>query len=313
MSKKENNGIDILGLGALSDNTLELIKLTYPDLIQPGLKEIGSGFQTIIEFCATPLLFLKLGSEKGKLLFERNLKKLKKEVDRIPVDQLVTPPREIGNNILDHLTVATNKNLAELFITLFSKAANINTINKVHPRYVNVLKEISYDESIILKYLGNHGYIKSLFLAHNSHEFKETRRELFNFPKEINDQLINSETVKLSIENLEILGVIKQFRENRTPLLAKFNVWETFDINDWKKSFKNQYPSVYTEVVETHELLLAKNIVFPRVQKDLFQRGEITSKESNYSYYHIRDTEYAYILTDFGKGLLGVLNLRNVS
>ncbi|MDH7447234.1 Abi-alpha family protein [Aquimarina sp. 2201CG14-23] len=312
MSKERKNGLDIFGIGSLSENSMELVKLTYPDLFQPGLKEIGSGVKTIIEFSLTPLLFLKLGSEGAKLLFERNLKALKEKLIKIPDGKLITPPREIAANIIDHLTVVTNEDLADLFITLFTKAAHINTINKVHPRYVNVLKEMSYDESIILKHLGNHGYIKSLFLAHNSHEFKETRRELFNFPKEVNEQLINSKTVKLSIENLEMLGIIKQTRQNRNPLLAKFDVWETFDRNDWLDAFEDQYSLIYSEVVKTHELLDKNEVVLPRIQKGLFQKGEIGNKESNYSYYQIRDTEYAYVLTDFGKGLLDVLNLNNM-
>ncbi|MFB6803434.1 DUF4393 domain-containing protein [Peribacillus butanolivorans] len=144
---------DLLGIGDLSTNSLETVKLIYPDLAQPGIKKVGLALETVLDFSNTILLPLKLVNEKSKFFFQRHMENYKEKLNKVPEEQIGTVTPEIGLPILDELLRVTNDDLADLFTNLLVNASTVNGSQYAHPSFINIIKSLSADEARIVKYL----------------------------------------------------------------------------------------------------------------------------------------------------------------
>ncbi|MEP0985564.1 DUF4393 domain-containing protein [Ekhidna sp.] len=126
------------------------IKEVYKDLLQPGMRKIGSSLETVFELSNSILLPIKLLNERSRMIFDRNMKRYAEKLDNIPDDKLSQVPPYVGLPILDKLTYLSDETLAEIFINLLSKASTNETLNLVHPSYISTLNDLSKDEATIL-------------------------------------------------------------------------------------------------------------------------------------------------------------------
>ena len=149
----DTKGLDLFGLGKLSDNTLELIKIAYPDLLQPSVKNIGSALGTVTEYLNVPLLKLRLNNETAKLTFKRNMDLLKDKLDSHDESEIGQASVEIGIPVIENLMITTNVEIANLFTTLLTNASLIDRSKYAHPNFINTIKSISADEALVLKCL----------------------------------------------------------------------------------------------------------------------------------------------------------------
>ncbi|MCH6267196.1 DUF4393 domain-containing protein [Neobacillus citreus] len=144
---------DLLGLGKVSDNGLEVLKTIYPDLLQPGFKKVGLALETVLDFANTALMPLKLRNEKIKINFEKHLNNLQEKMNEYPEEQIGTVPPEIGVPIMDQLLRTTNDDLADLFVNLLVNASLVDNSRYAHPSFINILGSLSADEAKIINYL----------------------------------------------------------------------------------------------------------------------------------------------------------------
>ena len=125
----------------------------YPDLAQPRVRAIGQALVTVFELCPNSLLSLKLWTEKRKLNFEKRLNEYKEKLEQIPKEKRIEVDTQIGTPIVEKLTYTTNDEIADLFTTLLANASNIDTVNRAHPAFVDIISRLSTDEAIIIHYL----------------------------------------------------------------------------------------------------------------------------------------------------------------
>lgn len=149
MAEKENQAIELVKAGA------NVLGQFYQDLAQPSVKALGQALATVFELCPNSLLSLRLWTEKRKLNFTKRLNEYKEKLEQIPEDKRCEVDTQIGTPIVEKLTYTTNDEIADLFTTLLANASNIDTVNRAHPAFVDIIGRLSEDEAKIVQHLQN--------------------------------------------------------------------------------------------------------------------------------------------------------------
>lgn len=189
-------------------NASELAKNAYNDLrpiIQPVAKCIGN----ILEFASCTTVPLVYWSEKVKINFQRRLEEYKKKLDDIDEDKRCEVHPEIGVPIIQTLPYITNDKIAELFTNLLASASVIDLAGNAHPAFVEIIKQLSPDEALIIQYLTNNRHIGYVTLKANK---KNENGFITPAEKEIAIAdlvpLMYKQNAKVYMSNLLSLGII---------------------------------------------------------------------------------------------------------
>ena len=199
---------DLLGLGKVSDNGLETIKLIYPDVFQPSLKKVGLALETVF-------------------YFQKHMDNYKEKLDKIPEENIGLVPPEIGLPILDELLRVTNDDLADLFTNLLVNASTVEYSRYAHPSFINVLKSLSSDEAKIVKYLndskGSFAYVRfnRVDIDGTIVPLNEKYNNLENLV-----QLTFKENAMFYIRNLVNLGILESVD---VYLASQMNIYEALE------------------------------------------------------------------------------------
>lgn len=128
------------------------IKDIYDDLVHPALSTVGMGLQDATKIALAPISALVWGYDKiAEYLniaipeyFEK--RKIKKE-------KIVVPDPAIAIPAIEAMRYTLNKEeLREMFTNLLGASMNADSID-AHPAFVEIIKQLSSDESKIIKYL----------------------------------------------------------------------------------------------------------------------------------------------------------------
>lgn len=98
--------------------------------------------------------------EKWVMQREYNIQETKKllevKLQNIPIDNIITPPSYIAVPALQAISYCMdNDELREMYAELLKTAMNSETVDNVHPTYVEIIKQMSPFESIVFKRLVN--------------------------------------------------------------------------------------------------------------------------------------------------------------
>jgi len=139
---------------------LKFLELLYKDLAQPSVKKVGSALSDIFGLASTitiPFMLLnKMLPEKAELHLKKHMEEYRKKMENIPEEKVISVQPEIGIPILEKLGYTQNETLAELYLNLLKNASSSDSVASVHPRFVNIISEISSDEAKILETLELH-------------------------------------------------------------------------------------------------------------------------------------------------------------
>lgn len=124
----------------------------YQDTLQPAAKQIGQSLETVtktVNIALAPIKVLVWGYEKiEEFIITRVSEKLK----NIPEENITTPPPQVAGPAIEALRyVGHEENLRELYANLLATAMNKETIHKAHPGFVEILRNLTSDEAILLK------------------------------------------------------------------------------------------------------------------------------------------------------------------
>lgn len=153
METPENNPKDS-NIKSTIDAVTGLVKAVpvYNDAIQPAAKEIGKSLATVtktINIALAPISALVWGYEKiSDFVQNRVAEKLK----NIPEENIVTPDPAVVGPALDALRYTGNsETLSELYANLIANSMDKDTVKKAHPGFVEIIKNMTADEGLILK------------------------------------------------------------------------------------------------------------------------------------------------------------------
>jgi len=135
----------------IPDNAItELSKKTYDDVAHPTLRELGSIGEGIMKFVALPFKFLGLTAIQ---LEERYKNFIARSINKVPEEKQVLPQAVIAAPILEQVKYIFNEenpDLEEMFSDLLASAMDKDLQDKVHPIFVNILKQLSPTDARLL-------------------------------------------------------------------------------------------------------------------------------------------------------------------
>ncbi|UPT66871.1 MAG: DUF4393 domain-containing protein [Sphingobacteriales bacterium JAD_PAG50586_3] len=153
MATPENNSKDS-NVKSTIDAVTGLAKAVpiYNDAVQPAAKEIGKSLATVtktINIALAPISALVWGYDKiSEFVQNRVAEKLKDT----PEENIVTPDPAVVGPALEALRyTGNNETLRELYANLIANSMDKDTVTKAHPGFVEIIKNMTADEGLILK------------------------------------------------------------------------------------------------------------------------------------------------------------------
>ena len=192
---------------------------------------------------------MKLWTEKRKLNFAKRLNEYKEKLEQIPEEKRVKVDTQIGTPILEKLTYTTNDEIADLFTTLLANASNIDTVNRAHPAFIDMISRLSEDEARIIEHLSGKDEVlycsfrgivpppeKGFTTIQNLATLLPHQVNL-NFPENFSAYISNLVSIGI-MQNME--GLYKSNEDEYNEICKKYKLEE----------LKNQYiPKIYKEIV----------------------------------------------------------------
>lgn len=128
----------------------------YQDALQPAAREVGTALQTVaktLHVLLAPVSGLVWGYEKIKdFVNERVAEKLKDA----PSERLQTPEPNVAGPALEALKyTGYQDHLRELYAGLLATAIDSKTAHAAHPSFVEMIKQMSPDEALMMRSLAN--------------------------------------------------------------------------------------------------------------------------------------------------------------
>lgn len=132
----------------------EITKEIYKDALQPTIRPCGE----ILGFFPRTIKLALSKWEKWLINGEENLRlvaeAIRDKVKQIPEEKLVEPEPYVAIPAMQQLCYCQNsEELRDLYANLLTASMNIDTKWKVHPSFVDVIKQLNPDEAKYIKHL----------------------------------------------------------------------------------------------------------------------------------------------------------------
>lgn len=124
----------------------------YEDAVQPLAKETGKALGTIgkaVNVALAPISIAVWGYDQISDFIEN---KVADKLEKVPEERISTPPPNIVGPAVEALKfTGHDETLQDLFANLIANSLDTKTVLEAHPSFVDIIKNISSDEGLILK------------------------------------------------------------------------------------------------------------------------------------------------------------------
>lgn len=128
------------------------VKDIYNDLAHPALSTVGQGLQGVTKLALAPISALVWGYDKIADYLDVAIPEYF-EKRKIAKEKVVSPDPAIAVPAVEAMRYTSHKEeLREMFTNLLGASMNADSIDE-HPAFVNIIKQLSSDESKMIKYL----------------------------------------------------------------------------------------------------------------------------------------------------------------
>ncbi|WP_020402012.1 DUF4393 domain-containing protein [Gracilimonas tropica] len=183
----------------------------YQDAIQPAAKQVGQSLETIAKTVNIVLAPIKVAVWGYERIEEFIINTIPQKLKNVPEENITTPPIEVAGPAIEALRfTGDKKNLRELYANLLATAMNKDTIHKAHPGYVEIIKNITPDEAVVLNHLAKTGDFPLVDVLGNSKSFELGYRVLFKNYSHLHKktEIKRPDLIPTYIDNLSRLGVL---------------------------------------------------------------------------------------------------------
>lgn len=129
-----------------------LIKEVYEDTLQPTAKNVGQALGTLsstLNVLLAPFSWAVYGFQQIDAVVKENLRD---KLSNTPIEDLKEPEPNIVIPAYEALRYSLNKTqLKEMYINLIAQSMQNSTSDKVHPAFVEVIKQLSSFDAYFLK------------------------------------------------------------------------------------------------------------------------------------------------------------------
>lgn len=143
-------GIDALAKGI--GKAVETVPELYEDGFKPAVKESGKSFSLIPRAINAALEPLQVWILKKEYNIEKTKKLLEEELKNIPPDKIVPPEPYVAVPAMQAISYSMDsEELRSMYASLLAKSMNEDTKEKVHPSFVDIIKQMSPNDANIFK------------------------------------------------------------------------------------------------------------------------------------------------------------------
>ena len=218
MSKDTNSGNGSLAV-QVGGAVAQFLNTVYADLAKPSVVAVGRALSTVVETSTALALPLELWTKKRRLILEHNIKRFEEDLARAqqkPATVVPVPP-EIGNPILEKLAYTSDESLSALFIRLLRRASIAEESKLAHPRFIDIISNLSPDEARILSATCESNSFRCLSIRWESEvKTNDGRRERHYFfgerflsGLENNTLILFPENIPKYLTSLQSLGLLE--------------------------------------------------------------------------------------------------------
>jgi len=150
MSNEDSNIKDVI------DATTGLVKAIpiYVDLVQPAAKEIGHALGTVAKTVNLVLAPVSGVVWSYDLIRDFVTTRVSEKLKTTPLENIVSPNPVVAGPTLEALKYSGHeKILSEMYANLLANAVDVNTLDKAHPSFVEIIKQLSPMEAKLLLFL----------------------------------------------------------------------------------------------------------------------------------------------------------------
>lgn len=124
----------------------------YQDALQPAAQEVGKALGTVaklVNVALAPVSALVWGYDQIR---EFTATKVAEKLKDVPEDKIVTPSPNVAGPAIEALRYTGHEeSLSEMYASLLATAMNKDTIQKAHPAFVDIIKQLTPDEAKIVR------------------------------------------------------------------------------------------------------------------------------------------------------------------
>ncbi len=210
------------------------------NLLGPASKNVGKALGNITEVIEVATLPLKLMSQYLKVNIEMYSNKIK----NIPIDKIRKVEPEIAIPIIEKLSYTSNEIIADIYTTLLAKASSIDTINLVHPGFINKINSMAPVEAQFLKYIEENNTLEIDYIvckAEEEDDFEYISPKYTLISKELN---VSPEMFEVYLDNLCSLSILEDCKDEyntKTDIFKRIKDLYKEDITEIKEKVKEGY------------------------------------------------------------------------
>lgn len=124
----------------------------YEDALQPAVKEIGTGLQTVaktIHIVLAPVSALVWGYDQIKDFVAT---KVAEKLRNVPTENIATPKPNVAGQALEALKYTGHEEtLRDMYANLLASSMDTRTANGAHPAFVEIIRQLTPDEARIIR------------------------------------------------------------------------------------------------------------------------------------------------------------------
>ncbi|MCD9524783.1 DUF4393 domain-containing protein [Photobacterium carnosum] len=194
---------------------LERSKDFYDDAISPSAKKAGEAIETLASLFSDVLLYpVKKANENYKYKYKLFKDELSKKTENIPHENAVDPSLIIAGPVLENLKYAFDeKHIRNMYLDLLSNAMDSSKSNLVHPSFVDVIKNLSPNDALVLKEIKRKSQIPAvkIVMQYGDRIIVDAMPSIFAPSIELG---LDPFYVSLSVQNLIRLGIVNYYNVN---------------------------------------------------------------------------------------------------
>ncbi len=213
------------GLDKLAEATASAIKLApelYNDVLQPAAQETGRIIARVPRAINAALSRLDQWILSRDYNIDETKKLLAIKLENVAPEKIVTPDAYVAIPALQAISYTMDsEELRNLYANLLAKSMNIDTKSTVHPSFVEIIKQMSPFDSLVLNHIAKLNKVPLVSLAISTTESNTSRKRLI---KNITDFSFSSaKLISISIDNLKRLGLIDITESRKLVDDTKYN------------------------------------------------------------------------------------------
>ena len=197
--------------------TLETVPEIYEDGLKPTIQESGKTLALIPRTVNAVLAPLRQWIAQREYNVAETEKLLAQKLENINPESIVTPEAYVAVPAFQSISYCiNNKELYDLFANLLAKAMVSGWKEKVHPAFVEIIKQLSPNDALVLKEIFNAGPTieaatiaivlkrKGAYMVGSPQPVKYSDELVYN----IHCSSISEDQVSISVNNLQRLGLV---------------------------------------------------------------------------------------------------------